>query len=494
MRLLLIAQRGAFGLVIGAAFSWTAIAATAQEQAARLTWTVILPEDYLRLRPSEQPLLAVTVFGSLVNYRGCLVGRDGEVRYFSVSERGRKGSEGGSRELSEAQVASLSALLTRLPPGPVSSPPEGRRLVLHTFGPEGERQHGYDLADAPTEVLEVLRLSRSHIQASTAEVKPDDEWQAHTHDDGGIAMLPHVRQLITCARHQPLKLWDCDSHKLVKEVTNPAVTLGSVGQVAISPDGRLAALMCTSGLILDTSNWSQVALIKEIQVGSSSYGFNNPTFTADGKHLFMRTGAPVPRFVDTQSWTPVCNADYPDKVTRLAVLESGKGHIALAGDGKLWMRGNGGLFSGIICEKTSDFCADLSPDGKTLALAASVANRYARSDFRIQLRHAETCEVQAELRPFEQTFTDQRVYEVWWSPDGNYVFAGLEGGLVAVWNVRAGRHHATLTGAFGHVNGFALAPDASQIYLFVNSGKIHSWKMDRVLAETRAFEASLDEK
>lgn len=461
---------------------------------SRLTWTVILPKHYLELRPSDQPLLAVTVFGDLMTYRGCLAGRDGQVRHFSTNFRGRKGSEGGGRELSEEQVARLSELISRVPPGPSASPPEGRRLVLHTFGPEGERLHGYDLADAPSEVMEIVRLSGSGIPSWTLQIKPDEEWQAHDHDEGGIVVLPKSQQLITCAGSQPLKLWDCATHRLIREVVHPAGQHRSVHHLAISPDERVVALMCSSCMILDTGTWKEVSLIKEIRTDSVIHGFNNPVFTADSKFLFLRTGAPITGFFDTTTWQPVpSEASDPEKIVKLAVLDADNGRLAMTKDGKLWMLAQGNLWQGVVGENARDFCSSLSRDRQTLATAVGVANRSGRCDFTIQLRHAITGSILKELRPFEQVFDDQRVHAVWWSPDGGHVFAGLESGEVAIWNARTGRHRATLSGTFGHVNGYAVTPEGSQVFLFVASGKIYAWTMERILEETRAFEASLGE-
>ena len=248
--------------------------------------------------------LAVSVFGANDNRGGCVVKENGDVSYYSHNPRGDKGSTGGP-PLTREVLARLRALLGTLPSSATTPPPDDRKLVIQCFQSNSTQAFGYDLANAPEIVLEILRLSGSHIGAWTLKIDADGEWQAHHNDDGAMAVLEKTNQLVTCASYQPLRVWDCKTHQLVREIVFPVPRSDSARQLSVSPDGHFIALTGSRCIIMETTSWQVSARIEEMRVGSSIQGYNSPMFLPDGSHLFLRTHAPVSGFYESGTWKPV---------------------------------------------------------------------------------------------------------------------------------------------------------------------------------------------
>ena len=92
---------------------------------------------------------------------------------FFQSFDGSKGS--WHPAIPNADQKRLDQLLSRLPDDGARLPPPGRRVVLQV--PEGDhsRARVYDLANAPDEVLEILRLSQSGIRSWAWQFKPEKD-------------------------------------------------------------------------------------------------------------------------------------------------------------------------------------------------------------------------------------------------------------------------------------------------------------------------------
>jgi hypothetical protein len=104
---------------------------------------------------------------------GCQVAVDGQVKTFDESMYGRQCSWHPSIPADDQKR--LDKLLAKLPDDGARLPPVGRRVMLQV--PEGDhsRARVYDRANAPDEVLEILRLSLSGIRSSVPEIKPKSE-------------------------------------------------------------------------------------------------------------------------------------------------------------------------------------------------------------------------------------------------------------------------------------------------------------------------------
>ena len=226
----------------------------ARSQQAPILWTadpkIIQPKAFY---PGSE-LFAISVLGANDSQGGCVVKENGEISHYSHTPRGDKGSTGGEPHRQEV-LLKIKTILSSLPATSPKQPPDDRKLVIHSLLHGTMQVFGYDRADAPDAVLELMRLSKCHIPSYTLEIPPDGNWQAHRHDDGSMAFLKRANQIVTCARYQPLRVWDMKTHELIREVSFPVPHMDAATNLAVSPDDRFIALTSSRCMIMDASSW-----------------------------------------------------------------------------------------------------------------------------------------------------------------------------------------------------------------------------------------------
>src|SRR5262245_12338819 len=266
-----------------------------EEVRLRLIITAIEGDE--DISSQREPSILATLNDRTVAY-GCQIFADGRVSYFYSSSTGVSGS--GYPTIPEGELERLDKLLANLPDDGARLPPAGRRLVVQT--PDGNRWRAlvYDRADAPAEILEILRLSRSGIRSWLPQFQPVSEWAAHeSYGDVALCMSPDGKQIISSSRQGPLRFWNPGTREVVKEVSIPQYI--SVEGLSFSPDGSLAAIQGRYEVrLLDTGTWRRFRDFTEPMIGQKPV--SHLQFTPDGRFLLLRSGEPALLVYDTKTW------------------------------------------------------------------------------------------------------------------------------------------------------------------------------------------------
>ena len=426
---------------------------------------------------------------SMIRY-GCKVSGDGAVSHFSISNRGTKGGSGST--IAPADLKRLDELLANLPDDRSRLPVAGRRLIVHVAGGAHSTVRVYDRANAPAEILEILRLSRSRVRAWLPEFKPQSEIDARPHDDGFLCLSPDRTQIIFTEMDGPLQFWEPVTHEPLGEIRAPSTPLAGI---TFSPDGSLAVLGGWSKCALvETKRWKRIREFKEPRIGRSRHGLSNPRFTPDGKYLVLQCSEPSLRIFDTATWERV--ARLPD------VPEDTVQYIPAPKKRRVVVRSNSGIVSlwdldrqAKVAELDKDCFisqAVFSPNESLVAVVTNVKGR----NRRLRLWETDSGEFAQELRPFEQA-TSEKVRDLFWTPDGKYLLAATKAHPfftsvgISVWNVKTGRHRGEFTGCPTSVIGMALLPDGSQLVAGCSDGKIRFWDFPAAMKQIREFEDSV---
>ncbi len=142
----------------------------------RLRLIITAVEGDEEISSQRKPSILTALNDRTVAY-GCYIFADGRIHYFYSGSTGVSGS--GYPTIPEGELERMDKLLANLPDDGARLPPAGRRLVVQT--PDGNRWRAqvYDRADAPAEILEILRLSRSGIRSWLPQFQPVSERAAH---------------------------------------------------------------------------------------------------------------------------------------------------------------------------------------------------------------------------------------------------------------------------------------------------------------------------
>jgi len=431
---------------------------------------------------------------------GCQIFADGRISYFHRSSMGVSG--GGYPTVPEGELERMDELLTNLPDDGARLPPAGRRLVVQA--PDGDRWRArvYDRADAPTEILEILRLSRSGIRSWVPQFQPASEWAAnYSHSDVALCISPDGKQIIESSGQGPLRFWDPEKREVVKEISTPHYT--SVSGLSLSPDGAFAAIQRWGDVqLLETKTWRRVQDFSEPIIGRRRNLLSHPEFTTDGRFLLLRSSEPALLVYDTKTWKrrqklpddmPRDAVDYvPAPTTKRAVYLSKNNVLTL------WDADQRREIAKLDDNVRLDHCA-FSPDESLVAVATAqkVSGGYWRP-YRIRIWRTEDGTLTHELRPFERDIYEAAEGLFWW-PDGVYLLAATKADNfftsrgVDVWNVKSGRHRGEFIGCPTNLTGLGLFGDGRRLVSGCADGRIRIWDAESAIKQTAEFERSLVE-
>ena len=420
-------------------------------------------------------------FGNFVSRYISSVSANGAVSGMSISEFSARGGGGGT--IAPAEFKRLKELLTKLPDDGSRLPPAGRRMLIQAAGGPRPTVRVYDLANLPGEVLDVLRLSESHIGAWLPKFEAKSVIHVRPFEHGGFLCLSPDKKQIIFAGRDKLEFWDPTTHETLGEVRMRRIQLDAI---AFTPDGSLAAVsgggQCA---VVETKTWKQVQKIEDPMKWPD---LSDPRFTPDGKYLLVQCGKswwcpekPLQIF-ETHSWNRVSRLpDAPDGALeyipapkkRRAVIRSKNSVLSL------WDMDR----HAVVAELGRDGFASravFSPDESLVAVVTGYWEYSKPQGARFRLWRTDTGEFVHELRPYEQTGLEW-VRRVIWSPDGQYVLAGTKGRSfgdkegISVWNAKTGRHRGEFVGCVGHVNGIKFLPDGSELVSGSDDGTIRFW-------------------
>jgi WD40 repeat protein len=438
---------------------------------------------------------------------GCQLAADGRVAHFYHDARGHKG--GGYPMISDSDRKQLDQLIAKLPNDGSRLPPPNRRLVLQI--PEGDhfRVVVYDRANAPDDVLTILRLSRSGIRSWVPEFKPDTTIDVDGGRVDGILALTHDRELLFAVMHDQLRFFDTTTFKELRALPLPASIVPQ--NITFSPDGSLAVITgwgVSDCCLVETRTWKLLRDFQEPTVGRYGGKLYFPQFTADGQCLLFLCALPdieghittVLRAYDARSWAKLDKLPWlpEDALTCIESPRAKRAVLLLKGNVlALWNSQQRKVYATLDQGVQIDQVV-FSRDG---AMVAVVSKQEATSqqNYRIRIWKMDSGQFLHELRPFEQDICE-KVVGLQWTEDGNYILAATKADSlftncdISVWNVSSGRHRGSLSDGPSNAMGVVLLPNGNRVAAGgtgQTSSVIKFWDFGTAIKQIHSFEKSL---
>jgi len=466
-------------------------------EVVRLRLIITAVEGDEETSSQREPSILTALNDRTVAY-GCYIFADGRVSYFYSSSMGVKG--GGYPTLPKGELERLDKLLAKLPDDGARLPPAGRRLVVQT--PDGNRWRAriYDRADAPADILGILRMSRSGIRSWVPQFQPASEWPAHdSHNDVALCISPDGKQIISSSRQGPLRFWDPDTREVVKEISIPQYI--SVEGLSSSPDGAFAAIRGWGDVhLLDTKTWRRAQDFSEPIIGRKRNMLSHPEFTPNGRYLLLQSSEPALLVYDTKTWgrRQALPDDMPQDVIAYAPSPTAKRAVYLSKSGALvlWDADQRREIAKLDDNVRLDRAA-FSPDEALVAVATAhkVPGGY-WMPYRIRIWRVVDGTLAHELRPFERDIYEAVEGLLWW-PDGVYLLAATKADNfftsrgVDVWNVKSGRHRGEFAGCPTTLTGLELLDGGRRLVAGCADGRIRIWDAESAVKQIAEFERSL---
>jgi WD40 repeat protein len=462
--------------------------------------------------PSDREPSVLSRLNDMKVSYGCQVFEDGRVHSFYHSSRGAKGGSGST--IPENELKRLDHLLANLPDDGARLPPGGRRLVVQVADADHFRVRVYDRANAPSEILEILRLTGSGIRSQVPTFKPSSEWAANEGENSvQLCLSPDGREIITLDSHVypeiSLKFWNPDTREMLREVRiqhnlsvsglkpGPDGIIAEIVQVphdsgpylSISPDGSIAMLDHEGEIqLLNTRTWRSIRKFAEPWIGRNKHSLSHPQFTPDGRYLLIQNSKPELKVYETKMWRrraalPGAPQDaiayFPAPTANRAIYFSRSDVVAL------WHPDQQRIVASLDDSARIHRVA-FSPDESLVAIATvhKDKNNY-WGMYRIRIWRMEDGEMLHELRPGEQNIREEVKGLLWWH-DGNYLLASLEGEtywLGGIWSVKTGRHRAELTGCTSDITGLVSLGDGRRMAAGCGDGHIRIWDVESAIKQ-----------
>jgi len=444
---------------------------------------------------------------SFITRYGCAVSTEGTISFFQVSPRNVKGS--GPERLPNENVKKLNQLIAHLPDDGSRLPPPGRLLVIRVATGDDVLVRVYDRADAPDEILEILRLTQSRIMSWAPSIEPLSKWSAGDYSSyGGFSLYADGTQIVSSGANGPFRIWDAESFALLKELSlsfiplpngyakNPTPVFG----LTFSPDRSLVVVDGMGQVdVRDARSWEGIRQLAEPDIGRERHGLTCPIFTPDGHFLLLQSDEPAVRIFDTRTWNkvdtipgmaPGAVAYFPAPNGDRAIYASKSGSIGL------W---DANAHREVAELDTSGriLRVSFSPDESLVAVLTLHQNNTtnAPNNYRFRIWRVSNGEFAHELRPFEQPAFE--IVGILWWPNGKYLLAATRSDFffttrgVGIWNVETGRFRGEFSGCIASVYGFALLPDGKRLVEGCGDGTVFVWDAASAIAKIGQFENSL---
>jgi WD40 repeat protein len=437
------------------------------------------------------------VTGDGKSVSGLIISREGEVRWFSRTSFDQKGS--CCSQIDKDGLARIDGLLSNLPDDHSRLPPIGRRLVLQVPSENVCAVRVYDLANAPDIVLELLRLTKAAIRSHVLWFTPETQWTGWKDSiDGGLAVTSNGQQIISSGMSGPIRIWDSDSHVLIREVPKPQNVYPFDGLI-VSPNDS-TVVIAGWGLIglMDATSWQNPRVIAEPINERQSHKLLNPQFINDGRYLLLESDEPALHIYDTKTWTrrnllPEIPADaiayYPSPSRNFAIYQ--------AADNQIIFRDITARHNIALLDRAKIKYVAFSPDESQVAVVTfypAMGNQPSRD--RIKIWNVANGTFLKELFPFERDICES-VEGIMWSPDGKYFLAANKADIfftsegVSIWNAETGRHRAELSGCPTKLDGLGFIRSKNKVVAGCGDGIIRTWDLGSALAQISEFEKTL---
>ncbi len=414
--------------------------------------------------------------------------------------------------LPASDLKRLNEALAHLPDDGGQLPPVERRLVVQVPQEDYILARVYDRARLPESIAELVRASGVLEPAWVKIFQQTGEWASDkrgTYTQGTFAASPDGRILVSVDVKEDLKVWDGQTHELIKAV--PCPTPNVVQEIRFSPDGSLAVLMGEWGAVtvVDTTTWQSVYRIVLPAHGATVPELFSPQFTPDGRYLLLRyreienrvpansiTVLPL-QIYDSKTWARVKTVpEVPLKAlgygaslgsTRSVYLSEGKSL-------RLWdthlQRDIASLDENVELLQIA-----FSPDRSLVAVTTRQMDGVSGARTRLRVWDTANGQLKRELTPYEQ-WDCFSIKDIVWSTDNRYIFATNLSALfhpswaVQVWDLSTGRHQAELTARTQTPMSLAMQPDG-QLLAYCDEGVFRVWNTKILIAQIESFIKSL---
>lgn len=434
-------------------------------------------------------------FGEDLRVRyGCRISEEGQTASFQHTRFGSKG--GGAPFIAADDWKRLQELMGKLPDDRGKLPLVNRRLIVQVREGEGWKNRIYDRANAPDEVLEVLRLTGYGLGSWVDKRSPVREIEVHdAHHKGFLCLSPDGKSLISGSRDE-LTFVGVETHKIEKRLNMPrGVSLPN--ECILSPNGAHAIVAGLGEvMILDTTKWEVQGLIGEPYIAGLRAILTSPHFTSRGTHLLVHSSLPQLVVLNTENWERVSPFPaWPVDAVALYASEDRAIYHNAENVVALWDIVEKKLVAKLDEHGRLDRVA-FSPDH---SLVVAATRHRGRGDYwntcRIRIWKTATGDLLHELRPFEQRVCED-VAALQWTPDGRYILAATKSHPfftsrgIGVWSVATGRHRVEFEGG-PEITGVVLLPGEKTLVAGGNDGKLRMWDAAAAFQSIDGLERSL---
>lgn len=425
---------------------------------------------------------------------GWVISNDGEGRWFSRGSLSVKGS--CCSKIEKTQLEQIDRLLANLPDDHSQIPPNGRRVVFQIPENDKFKVRVYDLANAPDEILELLRLTKTGFRSKVLWFDPESEWLGADESDtyGGLAVTSDKRQIIFSELHGPIKIWNAENHNLIGEFDKPQEV--PFNGLVISPNNSTAAINGWGTIgIIDLKKRQTIREISEPFIGNKRHQLSNPQFIENGKYLLIESAEPSLHIYDTATWNRLNSLpEIPSDAVSFHPSPSNKLAVYQSKDGKIYLRNVKQSRNIAALGEFKIKYAAFSADESMIAVVTShpgIGDVWYRD--RLRVWNTKSGKFIREFLPFERDFCES-IEGLKWSPDDKYILAANKADIfftsrgISIWNVESGRHRGELQGCPTYSHGFGFIAANTKIVLGCGDGKIRIYDFEKALDEIRKFE------
>jgi len=280
---------------------------------------------------------------------------------------------------------------------------------------------------------------------------------------GAVAVAPDGRSLATGGGSDAtVGIWDVASGRERAVLTGHTA---DVGQIAMAPDGRWLASGSDDGTvrIWDLSDKRE----RPVQTGRRG-GVTALAVTPRGTWLATGSVTGVVRIWDvTSGLVQAVRQTYPGRIGALVVAPDGS-WLASGDDGATWKVGiwevaTGTELAALAGHDMGVIALAVAPDGRWLASAGG-------GDRTVRLWDIATGQERATL-----TGHTGRVRALAMAPNGSWLASGARDATVRIWDLTTARHRGTLRGHVGGVEAVAVAPDGRWLASGGHDGTVRVW-------------------
>jgi WD40 repeat protein/tRNA A-37 threonylcarbamoyl transferase component Bud32 len=263
------------------------------------------------------------------------------------------------------------------------------------------------------------------------------------------AFSPDGSRLATASRDQTIRLWNAETGEPIAILRGHR---GWVHSVSFNADGK----RLVSGSLDHTVHiWDTASAVELVVLHGHKAEVTSVAYSADGAEIVSASRDGTVRIWDAHAAeSGNVLRGHTSFVYRVAFHPDGERVASSAWDGtvRLW-EASTGRQTALLSHGDEKIVGSVAfdPTGRLLASRTRTA---------VRIWNIETG---AELRRWNFPLSSYRDTQVVFSPDGRFLAAGCETGVVRLWNVDDGREVATLRGHRDDIRDLAFSPDGQRL-------------------------------